>query len=305
MGEHFRLMTTSFMKTLLSTLVVFSSWLAGWATTINSTNRFAYGANIGWLDWRGDTNNGAVIGEYVCSGHIYAANAGWIDLGGGFPADGIRYQNNTSSDFGVNHDGTGNLSGYAWGANIGWIIFTNGTATGLLAVTNQPRVDLKTGKLSGYVYSANCGWIGLSNAFAHVQTQSIQPGADTDTDGIADAWELTYAGSLRVFDAGSDSDGDGVSDRNEYLADTSPLDPDDFLRITEITRGIFGPTYVTLLWTSKPTRCYAVQQRPDLDIGSSWMDKIAIPFPGASNVGFDDFSDKHFYRIRAFKPLLP
>ena len=74
----------------------------------------------GWT-CRGDTNNGAVIGEYVCSGYIYSANVGWINLGSGSPANGIRYQNNSAADFGVNQDGLGNLSGYAYGANIGWI----------------------------------------------------------------------------------------------------------------------------------------------------------------------------------------
>src|SRR6266704_1396218 len=90
------------------------------ATTINSANHYAGGANLGWTDWRADTANGAVIGEYVCSGYIYAANVGWIHLGSGAPANGIRYQNNSPSDYGVNHDGLGNLSGYAYGANIGW-----------------------------------------------------------------------------------------------------------------------------------------------------------------------------------------
>src|SRR5215831_10821313 len=89
-------------------------------TTIGAANRYAYGANLGWMDWRGDTNCGAVIGEYVCSGYIWAANVGWIRLGDGTPVNGIRYLNNSASDYGVNHDGRGNLSGYAWGQNIGW-----------------------------------------------------------------------------------------------------------------------------------------------------------------------------------------
>src|SRR3954452_10849362 len=84
-------------------------------STINSSNRFAYGANIGWADGRADGANGMVIGEYVCSGYIYAANVGWINIGGGFPANGIQYQNNSAADFGVNLDAYGNLRGYAWG----------------------------------------------------------------------------------------------------------------------------------------------------------------------------------------------
>ena len=47
-------------------------------STIDSANRFAHGANVGWMDWRADATSGAVIGEYVCSGFIYAANIGWI-----------------------------------------------------------------------------------------------------------------------------------------------------------------------------------------------------------------------------------
>ena len=39
-------------------------------TTMDATNRYAYAANLGWVDWVADTNNGAVIGEYVCSGYL-------------------------------------------------------------------------------------------------------------------------------------------------------------------------------------------------------------------------------------------
>src|SRR6266702_4816696 len=84
------------------------------ATTINDVNSYVCGANLGWMDWRANTANGAVIGEYVCSGYIYAANVGWIHLGSGAPANGIRYQNNSPSDYGVNHDGLGNLRGCAY-----------------------------------------------------------------------------------------------------------------------------------------------------------------------------------------------
>src|SRR6267143_3685374 len=105
------------MNTILSCLRLLNvAQLARAATTINSANHFACGANIGWIDCRGDAANGAVIGEFVCSGYIYAANVGWIHLGTGTPANGIRYQNNSATDYGVNHDGLGNLSGYAYGA---------------------------------------------------------------------------------------------------------------------------------------------------------------------------------------------
>ena len=40
---------------------------AGAATTINAVNHFSYGANIGWMEWRGNVTAGAVIGEYIGS----------------------------------------------------------------------------------------------------------------------------------------------------------------------------------------------------------------------------------------------
>ena len=74
------------MKTILCAGLTLALASGAWAaTTINATNKSAYGANLGWMDWRGDTNNGAVIGEYVCSGYIYSANVGWIHLGSNAP----------------------------------------------------------------------------------------------------------------------------------------------------------------------------------------------------------------------------
>jgi hypothetical protein len=140
------------------------------ATTIDAANHYGYGANLGWLDWRGDNNNGAVIGEYACSGYIYAANVGWISLGNGSPTNGIAYQNLSANDFGVNRDSLGNLRGYAYGANIGWINFES---------TGAPKAAPTTGEFSGYAWSANCGWISVSNTFAYVQTDSIRPAVPT------------------------------------------------------------------------------------------------------------------------------
>jgi hypothetical protein len=68
------------------------------AADVNTTNRYAYAANLGWLDWVADTNNGAVIGEFVCSGYLYSANVGWISLGNGSPTNQIQYQNIPGAD---------------------------------------------------------------------------------------------------------------------------------------------------------------------------------------------------------------
>jgi hypothetical protein len=46
------------------------------ASTINSTSKYAYSANAGWINFRHDqpsSPNGIVFGEYFLSGHAYGA----------------------------------------------------------------------------------------------------------------------------------------------------------------------------------------------------------------------------------------
>jgi hypothetical protein len=265
------------------------------ATTIDATNFCAWAANIGWLNGRGDTNNGAVIGEYVCSGHVYSANTGWINLGSGAPTNGIYYQNLSAGDFGVNQDGLGNLRGYAWGANIGWIAFEDNGA---------PMVDLSTGRMSGWVWSANCGWICLSNTVACVQTDTIRQGA-LAPNGLPGAWLLANWGTTNV-DANADPDHDGMSNSQEYLAGTNPNDAASNLRITSFHRGLVGdPSRIDLQWTSQPTRYYAIQARTALNAEPGWSDLYVLPWLGANNIAFDDSNGREFYRLRAFRPLMP
>lgn len=267
------------------------------ATTIDPVHKYAYGANIGWMDWRGDTNNGTVIGEYVCSGYLYAANVGWINLGSGSPANGIQYQNNSGADFGVNQDGLGNLRGYAYGANIGWINFEN---------TGAPRINLITGQMSGYVWSANCGWISLSNAFAYVQTDTIRQGA-LDSNGLPIAWELQNFGHTGV-DPNADPDHDGLSNAQEYQAGT---DPNNANSVLLIIGGNFasGGTTASLTWNSVPTRFYYILKDTDLTT-SIWTDSgLGLISPSGSSTTTSIFADTNalarFYRVEAVRPLTP
>ncbi len=269
-------------------------------TTIDAANNYAYGANIGWMDWTGDTVNGVVIGEYVCSGYIYSANVGWINLGSGTPANQIQYQNDSATDFGVNCDSAGNLTGYAYGANIGWITFE--------PTYGQPQINLLTGQLSGYAWSANCGWISLSNAVAYVQTDTILPSAlDPDGSGLPIAWELTYFGTMGV-DPNADPDGDGVSNYQEYLAGTDPTDPDSVLSIISESFAP-GGTNALITWNSVSARYYSIQSTPSLN-SPLWTDSgLGLVAPAAGATTTAAFADTNapvrFYRVQAVRPLMP
>jgi hypothetical protein len=291
-----RLFIAGLALAALSTLNLKFSTVHAATTTIDSVNRYAYGANVGWMNWTGDTANGVVIGEYVCSGYIYSANVGWINLGSGSPANGIQYQNNSATDFGVNQDGLGNLRGYAYGANTGWINFET---------TGAPRINMITGQMSGYVWSANCGWISLSNAVAYVKTDVIQKGA-LAPDGLPIAWLLTYFGTTNV-NANADPTGKGMTIAQDYLAGTDPNNINSVFRITAESFSS-GGTSATLTWNSVPTRYYTIQKTPGLS-SPDWVDSgLGLVSPSAGSTTTAGFTETtapmQFYRVEAVRPLI-
>jgi hypothetical protein len=277
------------------------------ASTINTTNAYAWGANIGWTNWRPSAADGVVIGEFICSGYVYGANVGWINIGNGIPTNHIQYSNTSSTDFGVNYGtdstqpGYGILRGYAYGANIGWINFE---------ATGNPRVRFSDGALEGYAYSANCGWINLGDPTEHnLKTDSIAMGLDSDGNGVADAWEYLYFGHLLGAAANQDTDGDGMTDLQEYLEGTNPLLAGDRLRIVSISTNS-GGTSSPLTWTSTVGRLYAIDTATVLSLSppTAWTDSgLGTIYPDAgtqtTRAVTEPTSTKRFFRIRAIRPL--
>jgi hypothetical protein len=286
------------MNIRISTLCILSvACIAQAATTIDPASPYAYGANVGWINAAGDTTNGAVIGQAFCSGYLYSANVGWIHLGGGSPDNGMAYQNDSATDYGINHDGVGRLSGYAYGANIGWINFEQ--------TYGQPKVNLRTGQLSGYAYGANVGWINLST----LATLTIDPGPSVDGDSIPDAWEYSHVQFIRnplniLTDTG-DRDRDGVTDKDEYLAGTDPLDDTDYLHIIDFEHGTTAD-YVT--WPVKASRSYTLQGVGALESGMVWNTAKSTFVPTSSydyKAKISLSQSNRFYRVEAAPPLSP
>lgn len=284
------------MKTGFLSFVCFVSFVVSVfsATTIDPAHPYAYGANTGWINARADETNGAVIGRFFCSGTLYSANTGWISLGAGVPTNGYAYGNQSTNDFGVNHDESGALRGYAYSANTGWIAFEN---------QGNPRVDLATGNLSGYAYGANTGWISLSNAQAFVRTERLDGGPDSDADGLPDAWEFSRYGKLTALSGSGDWDDDGVSDVDEYLADTDPVDDESQLLLTLVEAG--GSTN-RLAWPSRSTRLYQVQATASLT--GTWANAASGVLSGTGGeLVLTDVpatnSPVRFYRVNAILPL--
>jgi hypothetical protein len=117
---------------------------------IDTTNKWAWGTNTGWINFASDYGCVMVYSDHL-EGYAWGENTGWIRLGAHDGGGSLTYANDSANTYGVNNDGVGNLSGYAWGASIGWINFapTNGGVA----------VDPVTGDFEGYAWAENLGWI--------------------------------------------------------------------------------------------------------------------------------------------------
>src|SRR5688572_16838014 len=96
---------------LISLLLLACSTAVAWALAIDTTdsNHYAWGENIGWLNWgtsEGDVDVPADSGDLT--GYVWGENVGWISLN----------CSNTGScgtvDYGVTRNNE-ELTGYAWG----------------------------------------------------------------------------------------------------------------------------------------------------------------------------------------------
>ncbi|MFH1188141.1 MAG: hypothetical protein V1688_04785, partial [bacterium] len=68
--------------------------------TVDSTYKYAWGENIGWVNF-GTENGNVHVTDSGLSGSALSETAGWINLDN------------------ADNDGEGNLSGYGWGENTG------------------------------------------------------------------------------------------------------------------------------------------------------------------------------------------
>jgi uncharacterized repeat protein (TIGR01451 family) len=144
-------------KVALISLLVFASSLGtALAIGIDSNDKYAWGENVGWLNW--GTPEGAVdvpTDSGDLTGYVWGENIGWISLN----------CSNTNScgtvDYGVTRD-NGELAGFAWGENVGWISFSCENTASCGVAEYRVLVGDNSGVFTGYAWGENIGWISTN-----------------------------------------------------------------------------------------------------------------------------------------------
>jgi hypothetical protein len=90
---------------------------------------------------------------------------------------------------------------------------------------------------------------------------------DYDMDGLPDCWELSYFPSIYSYGPNDDPDGDGVSNLEEFLEGTSPIDPLSFhprLYLNAVNGSIARSPFGTLTTNVPPKIWYTLGQTVQL-----------------------------------------
>ncbi|MCX6354785.1 MAG: hypothetical protein NTZ78_07775 [Candidatus Aureabacteria bacterium] len=99
-------------------------------------NNLIWGDSIGWVNLR-TTHADLKIGSNILAGWIWLENCGWVCLGDGYPLKVGHYSNRGSCDWGVNNDGQGKLSGFAWSEVTGWVPEICGSSVPVTGLNNS------------------------------------------------------------------------------------------------------------------------------------------------------------------------
>jgi hypothetical protein len=123
---------------------------------------------------------------------------------------------------------------------------------------------------------------------------------DSDGDGVPDFFEFAWFNDPIAAEVDADIDGDGYTLAQEYIMDTSPVDANDFLRVTDVLSSVGQPPKI--VFSGSNTRVYTLQSTPNPGDTNNWMNvagQVRIPGIGSSGQAIEglDSTSNRLYRV--------
>ncbi len=168
----------------LCAAIIFCTYGPAQAYDIDSADKYAWSENTGWFNFKSAHAPAFVYDDHL-EGYAWAENIGFVRLGTYTGGDTHTYANNSNTTYGVNNDGSGNLSGYAWSENVRWINFNPNHS--------QVTVNTTTGEFDGYAWAENIGYVHFKNVSPAYMVKYLA--APTVTTTAADSVTSTTAAS--------------------------------------------------------------------------------------------------------------
>jgi hypothetical protein len=133
----------------------------------------------------------------------------------------------------------------------------NGLVSGIAPVTGSFTFKPAHGFSGTNVFTYHV-FDGRTNSAPGTVTIQVLAPADSNQNGLPDAWEAAYG----VTDPNADDDNDGVSNLAEYWANTNPTDAASYLRLISIDTA--QPGQVSITWQAVGGTRYRVSFADDL-----------------------------------------
>ena len=118
------------------------------ATNIDSASKWAWNDAVGWMDFA--VTDTVTVSATAVTGVVRTLQIGDIAL------DCVSAGGCAVGNWGVAHDGAGNLSGWAWNDAVGWISFSG--------ASYQVTINTGTGDFLGWAWNDVIGWISMNCA---------------------------------------------------------------------------------------------------------------------------------------------
>ncbi len=118
--------------------------------------------------------------------------------------------------------------------------------------------------------------------------------ADTDADGMPNAYESANGLNPNGNDANGDLDNDGLTNYQEFLAGTNPNHADSVFRVTRIN---LANGQVRITWNSVAGKTYTIHAASQVDGPYLPVRNVPSAGPGETFTDFASASSRQFYRV--------